>query len=188
MYEERRDLVGKPVESLQTMIREIAYIDNDIAPLITDGIYGNQTATSVKQIQRSGGLQQTGVADLQTWEHLTARYLNAVNRLYPESLTTRLLPGEKVEYEEARDIMFIVQGMFLALEIDFSDTPKVQATGVNDSATQDALRWMQDRSDLEAHGKLDIPTWNALVRAYMLSAKATNRGLQLTKNDGTDTR
>ena len=77
MYEERRDLVGKPVESLQTMIREIAYIDNDIAPLITDGIYGNQTATSVKQIQRSGGLQQTGVADLQTWEHLTARYLNA---------------------------------------------------------------------------------------------------------------
>ena len=62
MYEERRDLVGKPVESLQTMIREIAYIDNDIAPLITDGIYGNQTATSGQHIQRSGGLQPTGVA------------------------------------------------------------------------------------------------------------------------------
>ena len=60
---------GPVVEQLQTVLNEgrgsFAPTSNPI--LLTDGIYGSHTATSVWGAQTAGGISRDGIVGLQTW-------------------------------------------------------------------------------------------------------------------------
>ena len=47
----RQELVGQPVRSLQIMLRTIAQYDSEIAAVIPDGIYADDTRKSVESFR-----------------------------------------------------------------------------------------------------------------------------------------
>jgi len=60
---------GVVVERLQIALNEGRgdFAPSSVPVLVTDGIYGPQTAAAVKGAQQSGGIQVDGVVGLQTW-------------------------------------------------------------------------------------------------------------------------
>lgn len=53
--------VGRPVESMQTMLRFAAEGNNRLLPVVPDGVFGPNTMAAVTAFQRYYGLPATGV-------------------------------------------------------------------------------------------------------------------------------
>lgn len=70
--------VGMPIRTLQTMLRGISRLNTAIPPVIPDGIYGENTVTSVSAFQREFSLPVTGIVGEGTW--------NEIVRIYDDSL------------------------------------------------------------------------------------------------------
>ncbi len=66
--------VGKPIRTLQTMLRAIGRINPSITAVIPDGIYGRDTVAAVSSFQREFSLPVTGVVNLGTWERIVEIY------------------------------------------------------------------------------------------------------------------
>ena len=79
--------LGRPVRSLQTMLRLISMTIPEIPPVIPDGVYGMSTMRSVTALQRYLRLPATGVVDLATWNEIIVLYYDAVEELLPPQAT-----------------------------------------------------------------------------------------------------
>lgn len=66
--------VGRPIESMQTMLRVAAEGNNRLLPVVPDGIFGRNTMAAVTAFQRYCGLPATGVMNQTTWERLVQTY------------------------------------------------------------------------------------------------------------------
>ena len=66
--------VGRPVESMQTMLRFAAEGNNRLLPVVPDGVFGPNTMAAVTAFQRYYGLPATGVMNGATWERLVQTY------------------------------------------------------------------------------------------------------------------
>ena len=64
--------LGKPVRSLQTMLRHISEEDTRILPLIPDGVFGGNTYASVRSFQQTYQLPDTGAVDSSTWNSIVS--------------------------------------------------------------------------------------------------------------------
>lgn len=168
--------IGKPVESLQTMLRLISEQDPQVLPLIPDGYYGGNTFASVRSFQQAYGISPTGIADQSTWDAITAVY----NRLFlsqtPPSthpiwpVGTTVLPGD-FNYH-----IYLIQAMLAALSHFFPELGRPQFTGILDTSTSNGLKWVQRASSIPITGVLNTETWHYLNGIY-----------QIMTNDGTAT-
>jgi peptidoglycan hydrolase-like protein with peptidoglycan-binding domain len=66
---------GDKVRQLQEQLDAIATVYTAISRVSADGIYGQQTAESVRQFQNIFGLPQTGVTDFATWYKISHIYV-----------------------------------------------------------------------------------------------------------------
>lgn len=66
--------VGMPIRTLQTMLRSISRLNENIPAVVPDGIYGNDTVRSVTAFQRQFGLPVTGVVNQGTWNRIVEIY------------------------------------------------------------------------------------------------------------------
>ena len=66
--------VGMPIRTLQTMLRAISRLNENIPSVVPDGIYGNDTVRTVTAFQRQFGLPVTGVVNQGTWNRIVEIY------------------------------------------------------------------------------------------------------------------
>ncbi len=66
---------GQKVRQMQEQLNLIGDYYSTIPKLVTDGIYGEQTAKAVREFQRIFKLPQTGVVDFATWYKISDRYV-----------------------------------------------------------------------------------------------------------------
>ena len=64
--------IGRPVRSLQTMLRTLSYVYPFLPRVTPDGIFGERTLEAVMRFQREHGLAVTGRVDLENWEAVAA--------------------------------------------------------------------------------------------------------------------
>lgn len=143
----------------------------DVVPFIprpdTDGIYGDETASSVSAFQTYYGLDPTGEADTVTWQKLVAVYRGILETL-PEGSTnsldsyfgTPLTVGDSGIYVER------VQRLLDYLSNYFPAVPKVTVDGIYGSATAAAVRAFQEAVGLEPTGRVGAATYSRLVSLY----------------------
>lgn len=163
--------LGRPVRSLQTMLRLISTVIPEIPPVIPDGIYGESTMRAVTALQRYARLPATGVVDLATWDEIIALYYDAVEELFaPEPLEIYLQPGQRIVPGEENHHMHLVQAMLRAIGSTIDEVPPVELSGRNDERSAQAIHWLQRISELPATGELDRRTWRYLVGLYRLIA------------------
>ncbi len=162
--------LGRPVRSLQTMLRLISGVIPEIPPVIPDGVYGESTLRAVIALQRYTQLPATGVVDLATWNELIALYYDAVEELLsPQALEIYLQPGQRIRQGEENLHLHLVQGLFRAIGAVYEGVPPVVHTGVNDENSVAAISWLQEKAQLPVTGELDRRTWRYLVGLYRLT-------------------
>ncbi len=162
--------LGRPVRSLQTMLRMISKMIPEIPPVIPDGIYGKSTMRAVTALQRVARLPATGVVDQATWDETVRMYHDACEQLLPpQPLELRLKPGQCIAPGEENLHMNLVEAMFRALGSVYENVPQVEVNGKNDERCAKAISWLQALSDLPVTGELDRRTWRYLTGLYALS-------------------
>ena len=166
----RQELVGQPVRSLQIMLRTIAQYDSEIAAVIPDGIYADDTRKSVESFQKRHGMPVTGVTDIDTWYAVADEYRRAVIELSPaEPVNPVLQPGQVIRAGERNEHLHMIHGMLRAIGARYASLPEVACNDIHDSNSVEAIRWLQRKAGIEASGDITRLTWKYLARLYRIS-------------------
>lgn len=161
--------LGRPVYSLQTMLRQISMTDNRVLPVIPDGRYGRSTTASVRSFQRVWGLPQTGRVDLATWRAISAAFDRTVPELTAPVTRPLWIPGTAIRPGQCNIHLHLVQGLLAGLSRLYPEIPTPQANGCLDPATEAGLRWVQMLAGLPQTGELNTATWHALNGLYRVA-------------------
>lgn len=163
--------LGRPVFSLQTMLRVLATRNPAIPMVVPDGIYGENTMRSVTALQRERNLPATGVVDLATWEAVTQAFAQALPELMPpQPLRITLNPEQIIRAGEQNAHLFLVQAMFHVLSGSYTGAPDPPATGVLDEQTGAAVLWLQGLAGLPPTGEIGRSEWRVLTGVYHMCA------------------
>lgn len=163
--------IGRPVESMQTMLRVAYEGNNRLVPVVADGIYGPNTMSAVTAFQRSCGLPATGVMNQATWEKLVRTYQREIIlQGAAEPLLAILNPHQVLKIGECNYHVNLVQAILKVLGSVYRGIPQVSVTGSLDGPTVTAVRRFQSICGLRESGEVDKDTWRHLCRQYTMAA------------------
>ena len=109
MISEPSYYVGRPVESMQTMLRFAAEGNNRLLPVVPDGVFGPNTMAAVTAFQRYYGLPATGVMNGVTWERLVQTYqAQLVQQAPAEAMQPILNPQQTMKPGESNYHIYLV--------------------------------------------------------------------------------
>lgn len=157
---------GRPVSSLQTMLRLISETDTRILPIVPDGIYGANTYASVLSFQDAYSLPLTGEADPQTWDAVVRAYDRALLHTTAPSLSPLWSTSRTIQPGQFNYHIYLIQAMLTVLSDIYQQQEPPALNGTLDQTTQQGLRWIQSASGLPQTGALDTATWNHLNAVY----------------------
>lgn len=162
-------LMGQPVRSLQTMLRELSFYYTAIPRIIPDGIFGQETADSVTAFQRFFRLPVTGTVDNDTWDAVVLAY-NGVQRRTGPGMSTAGLPGWRYPAQPGQRCvyLYLIQAMFRALSHVLEGVEEGGLSGSNTPINANNVRWLQRRGGLRETGAMGQEEWNLLARLYSL--------------------
>lgn len=162
-----RELLSRPVSSLQYMLRRLAQTDSDLTELAVDGLFGERTLEAVMRFQRKFHPPVTGTVDEGTWNAIRDRWL-AMEAQRTDARAVRIFPSEGTRLEEGstREYMIVPQTMFLVLSRQFEGIVPDRADGQHGPASAKNARWLQRAAGLPETGVMDQATWDALSRLY----------------------
>lgn len=158
------------IRTLQTMLRVIASIHGEIPNVIPDGIYGQQTAESVRAFQRATGMPITGTVDAATWRNITTAYeYYAVEAVEPVPLRIILERNDYIGIDRQNTHTYLVQAMIAALSTHYQNIPPVPVTGQYNRQTEQAVQTLQRCFRLPETGRITRRDWKQLVGLYRLT-------------------
>lgn len=161
---------NKPVRSLQTMLRSLAYHDDSYQNVLPDGIYGPETASAVSVFQRNHALPVTGVADQETWDHIVAAYdISLIDTDPAWPIILDIAVGEAFRKGDCHPYIYLIQSMLRTIADVYHATSKPEITGMLDDQTVVAISDFQALSDLPMTGVMDKRTWKHLAIQYPVS-------------------
>ncbi len=162
-----RDMLAKPVSSLQYMLDQLSRTYHFLPQLATDGVYGERTLEAVMRFQKEAGLPVTGRVDQTTWNAIRDAWL-AQRARTSYSRATRIFPSEGIQVQEGatKEYLIVPQTMFNILARKFQGITTCEADGCNGPATAANIRWLQRAAGLPATGCMDTAAWDALSHLY----------------------
>ena len=171
IHTEPSNLVGRPVESMQIMLRVVAEGNDRLIPVVPDGIFGRNTMAAVTAFQRYYGLPATGVMNQVTWERLVEVYRHDLVLQSPaEGMQPILNPYQTLKPGESNYHVHLVQVVLRVLGSVYRGIPPVPINGTMDASTVTAVRRFQTLSAIPVTGEVDKHTWQLLSRQYTLAA------------------
>ncbi|RKI65799.1 peptidoglycan-binding protein [bacterium 1xD42-67] len=162
-----RDMLAKPVSSLQYMLDQLSRTYQFLPQLAPDGVYGERTLEAVMRFQKEAGLPVTGRVDQTTWNAIRDAWLAQKART-SYSRATRIFPSEGIQVQEGatKEYLIVPQTMFNILARKFQGITTCEADGCNGPATAANIRWLQRAAGLPATGCMDTAAWDALSHLY----------------------
>ena len=143
--------IGRPVRSLQTMLRALSYVYPFLPRVTPDGVFGEATLEAVMLLQREFFPPVTGRVDLATWDGIAALYRQAEGR-----------PGAESAHLGG------VQSAFRGLAEVLDGVEPGEITGRRDGPTQRNLQWLQRAAARPETGEADPESRDALDRLHRL--------------------
>lgn len=168
---------GEKVEELQTYLREISRY-YDIPTLDVDGIFGNDTLSSIVVFQKLFGLAQDGLVGPITWNKIYEVYTN----LPEEPIFDGVYPGYVLKYGSRGDKVIELQS-YLKQISKYYGTPNLEVDGVFGRGTEDAVIVFQSIFGLFTDGIVGPKTWNKIYETYLELPKF-KRDVDLNKYPG----
>lgn len=162
-----REMLAKPVSSLQYMLNQLSQTYRFLPQLVPDGVYGERTLEAVMRFQREAGLPVTGTVDQATWDAIRSSWLEQQSR-ESYARAARVFPSEGIQVHEGntKEYMIVPQTMFNVLSRHFEGIVPCQADGIHGPASAENVRWLQKAAGLPETGCMDKATWDALSHLY----------------------
>ena len=162
-----REMLAKPVSSLQYMLNQLSQTYRFLPQLVPDGVYGERTLEAVMRFQREAGLPVTGTVDQATWDAIRSSWLEQQSR-ESYARAARVFPSEGIQVHEGntKEYMIVPQTMFNVLSRHFEGIVPCQADGIHGPASAENVRWLQKAAGLPVTGCMDKATWAALSHLY----------------------
>ena len=159
--------IGKPIRSLQTMLRALASAEENADTVVPDGIFGEDTRNAVISFQRRSNLPATGVVDLITWEAIVEEHdRHIIANGPPTPLYLHWQPGQMITPGEENAHMYVINGVLQALAAQYESMPMAESGGKHTESGTEAVKWIQNHADLEATGHIDRFTWKIMTGLY----------------------
>ena len=70
-----------PVTSLQSMLRAIAFVEQQFPVISATGLFDEDTLEAVLRFQKQNYLPVTGIVDEETWDSIASAFINAYRQL-----------------------------------------------------------------------------------------------------------
>lgn len=159
------------VENLQRYLRQLSFGEEQIFTPPVDGIFEADTERSLRDFQRSRGIDETGRADRQTWELLYAAYRASLAEKTPPraiDIFPRFPSTYRMRTGTRSFAVLVLQYMLGELHALYGNMADVTQSGVFDEATARAVREFQRANRLPQTGEVDLLTWNLLADQYNL--------------------
>ena len=157
------------IRNLQRYLRQLSYTDTDVPPVPIDGIFDTATRDSLMSFQKKYDLEQSGVADRETWDMLYSKYLESLaDNAVPKGFSPfyRVPKGETLSLGDKNFGVAAVQYMLNEISVINDALPILDITGVFDNATERAVAIFQSSAPLDVTGQVNLATWNAIVDAF----------------------
>lgn len=152
------------ISELQRRLYDVSFVNEKVPPVMSDGIYGKETAQAIKAFQYANNLDATGEADSKTWSTI----MNYCQTL-KEPITISVVPKKFVlSSDTSKDIIYIIQVMLNRLGEDFVNFPQVEINGIYSEEMKAALAFFSQVSDIDCK-HFDVSTWNML--AFIFNAR-----------------
>ena len=157
------------VRNLQRYLRRLSFDDPDIPRVPIDGIFDTATEDAVRAFQAEYGLLETGRADKATWDRIYDAYLRA-ERASDRTPITNFFPlypeGYELAMGEQSLTVSLLQLLLGELSVIYDTLTLADATGIFDEATEQNVRRFQRASLLPETGRVNLQTWNRILRDY----------------------
>ena len=157
------------IKNLQRYLRTISFYDERINRVPIDGIYGSETQNAVREFQRTRGLEPNGIVDKSTWDMIFDEF-SEILLANDRSDNINLFPTSPQGYEaalgETSSFVAIIQLILRELSLIYDTFPEIEITGTFDPPTEEAAKEFQRISGLEVTGRVDLKTWNRLIRDF----------------------
>ena len=157
---------GIGVRDLQYYLNFVAYFDQSIPPVGSDGVFGEETRRAVEAFQRAEGLTADGVVGRGTWNALVRRYDRLLSTL-PESvgeLSEDVYPGRYLSLGQSGTDVRNLQRLINRAAEKNSYIPMVSEDGDFGEATLAAVRVIQENNGLDPGGVVGPVTWETIRR------------------------
>ena len=164
-HDTRKDAVN----NLQRYLRQLSYTDPDITAPPIDSIFEKATADSVRSFQRKYGLNESGIADRETWNAIYSAYLNSLaQNSPPDSLPVfpRTPSGYELSLKDKYFAVSILQLLLNELRIIYDSFVPLTVNGIYDRNTEANVLDYQSKNRLSKTGRVDKATWDSIVRDY----------------------
>jgi peptidoglycan hydrolase-like protein with peptidoglycan-binding domain len=157
---------GPQVKLIQYYLYWIAYFDEDIPLPDMSGVYDEATVASVRAFQAKQGLPVDGIVGRVTWAALRKAYDQTIQSIPPETLisTDEIYPGRFLSLGQTGGAVTILQRFLAAAAAKNDAIPAVTVTGTYDTATESAVRAVQEIAGLPVNGLTGPLTWDAAVQ------------------------
>ena len=146
-----------PVTSLQSMLRAIAFVEQQFPVISATGLFDEDTLEAVLRFQKQNYLPVTGIA---------SAFINAYRQLPPVSVPSYTLDNRSIHPGQSYPALYPIQGMLNGLSSVLDGITAVASTGSLDPTTEQNLCQIQRSAGLPENGVLDRATWEALVRLF----------------------
>ena len=157
------------IRNLQRYLRSLSFDDPAIPRVPVDGIFETSTEDAVKAFQSLYGLEPTGRADLETWDRIYDAYLRA-ERAADRTPVTNFFPAYPEGYEISRGenslTVSLLQLVLQELTLIYDTLSIGEITGIFDDATEENVRRFQSAALLPVTGRVNLETWNRILRDY----------------------
>ena len=155
------------IGNLNYYLNTISYFDSDIPYLHLDGYeFTKDTEEVVKSFQQKYNIPVTGIVDDKTWFSIVDAYNQTINMIpdncvsYIEEFFPKrfLLLGE-----EGEDVLRL-QNFLYKICTRTNEIPGVKVTGKFDELTEDSVKYIQKKYNLDINGVVSPDTWDYIVK------------------------
>jgi peptidoglycan hydrolase-like protein with peptidoglycan-binding domain len=157
---------GQYINTLHYLINVISYFDSSIPFLDLKGnVFDENTKQVVEAIQNKYGLNDNGIVDARTWKVIREVYRQTVRNVPSEYFTVlnEFYPGRFLSNGMTGDDIINLQKFLYIICKNTGSIPGVVVNGVFDNLTEQSVKAIQEKYNLEENGIVSPIVWYRIV-------------------------
>jgi len=159
---------GSDVAVFQYYLSYISRFYDTIAPVAIDGIFDDDTRSSVISAQATFGLTQDGIVGENTWDAVYKAYIGIIDTIPIEYTEGTVIPfaGVTLTLGSESDSVSVLQNYLNYIAQTYTEIPSIPVTGYFGTRTREAVIVFQRIFSLPATGRVNAITWSAIASIY----------------------
>ena len=157
---------GQYIKTLNYLINVISYFDSSIPFLnLSEDTFNDDTKQVVVAIQNKYGLDSDGIVDSETWKVIKEVYRQTIRDIPSEYyvVLNEFYPGRFLSNGMSGDDIINLQKFLYIICKNTGSIPGVVVNGIFDNLTEQSVRAIQRKYNLEENGVVGPAVWYRIV-------------------------